>query len=43
MSKETERLVNEVRKELHALRIEVKQKKNPKFLKAYRELLSALD
>jgi len=36
-------LVNEVRKELHALRIEVKQKKNPKFLKAYRELLSALD
>ncbi len=43
MSKETERLVNEVGKELHALRIEVKQKKNPRLLKAYQELLSALD
>jgi hypothetical protein len=42
LSKETERLVKELKEELHALRIEVKQKKNPKLSKTYQELLFTL-
>ncbi len=43
MNEETERLVNEVRKELHALRREVEQKGNAKLLKRYQELRATLD
>ena len=43
MSKETERLVKEVKKELHELGIQAKQNGNPKLLKSYRELLIALE
>lgn len=43
LNEETERLVNEVRKELHALRREVEQKGNAKLLKRYQELRATLD
>lgn len=43
MNKETERLINELRKDLHALRIKVEQKGKPKLLEKYRELLLTLD
>jgi hypothetical protein len=35
-------MVKEVEKELHALRAKAKQKKDPKFMKAYQELASTL-
>ena len=43
LSRETERLVSEVKRELRALRVKVEHAENPKLLKTYRELLSTLD
>jgi len=42
LDKETERLINEVRKELHAIKVKVEKEENQKLLKAYQELLSTL-
>jgi len=42
LSKETERLVKELRKELRVLRSQVKQKRNPKLSKTYQELVATL-
>ena len=42
MDRETERMTKELKKELHALRMKVKQKKNPKVMKAYQKLATTL-
>jgi len=42
LDKETQRLINEVRKELHAIKVKVEKEENQKLLKAYQELLSTL-
>jgi len=43
LNKETERLVNEVKKELRALRAKVEEREDPKLLKTYQRLRSTLD
>ncbi len=43
LDKETERLVNEVKRELRALRVKIDQRDNPKLLKTYRKMRSTLD
>ena len=43
LNKETERLVNQVEKELQTLRVKIEHRENPKLLKAYQKLLSTLD
>jgi len=43
LKKETEQLINEVGKELHALRLDVEQKGNVKLLRTYQELRSMLE
>ncbi|HKZ93905.1 MAG TPA: hypothetical protein VJ249_04900 [Candidatus Bathyarchaeia archaeon] len=43
LDKETERLVNEVKKELQALRVRIDQREDPKLLKTYRKMQSTLD
>jgi hypothetical protein len=43
LDKETERLVNEVKRELRALRLKVDQRDDPKLLKTYRKIRSSLD
>ena len=42
MDRETERMAKELKKELHALRVKAKQKKNPKVMKAYQKLALTL-
>ena len=42
MDRETERMVNKLKKELHTLRAKAKQKKDPKVMKAYQKLASIL-
>jgi hypothetical protein len=43
LDKETERLVNEVKRELRALRAKIDQRDDPKLLKTYRKMRSTLD
>jgi hypothetical protein len=43
LDKETERLVNEVKRELRALRVKIDQRDNPKLLKTYQKMRSTLD
>ena len=43
LDKETERLVNEVKKELRALRVRIAESEDPKLLKTYRKMRSSLD
>ena len=43
MDKETERLVNEVKRELRALRDRIEQSEDPKLLKTYQKMRSTLD
>jgi len=43
LKKETEQLISEVGKELHALRLDVEQKGNVKLLRTYQELRSMLE
>jgi hypothetical protein len=43
LDKETERLVNEVKRELRALRVKIDQRDDPKLLKTYRRMRSTLD
>jgi hypothetical protein len=43
LDKETERLVNEVKRELRALRMKIDQRDDPKLLKTYRKIRSTLD
>jgi hypothetical protein len=43
LDKEAERLVKEVKKDLYALGIQVRQNRNPKLSKSYRELCVALE
>jgi len=43
LDKETERLVNEVKRELQALRVKIDQRDDPKLLKTYRKIRSTLD
>ena len=43
LDKETERLVNEVKRELQALRVKIDQRDDPKLLKSYRKMRSTLD
>jgi len=43
LDKETERLVNEVKKELRALRAKVEQREDPKLLKTYQKMRATLD
>jgi ribosomal protein L29 len=43
LDKETERLVNEVKRELRALRVMVAESENPKLLKTYKKLRSTID
>ena len=43
MDKETERLVNEVKKELQALRARIDRNEDPKLLKTYQKMRSTLD
>jgi len=42
LDRETERIAKELKKELHALRVKAKQKKNPKVMKAYQKLALTL-
>ena len=42
MDRETERMAKELKKELRALRVKAKQKKNPKIMKVYQKLASTL-
>jgi len=42
LDRETERIAKEVEKELRALRVKAKQKKDPKLMKAYQKLASTL-
>ena len=43
LNKETERLVNQVKKEMQASRATIEQRENPKLLKTYQKMLSTLD
>ncbi len=43
LDKETERLVNEVKKELQALRARIDRQEDPKLLKTYRKMQATLD
>jgi len=43
LDKETERLVNEVKKELRALRARIDQTEDQKLLKSYQKMRSTLD
>jgi len=43
LDKETERLVNEVKRELQALRAKIEQEENRRLLKTYHKMLSTLD
>lgn len=43
LEKETERLVNEVKKELRALKAKLAESEDPKLLKTYKKMLSTLD
>lgn len=43
LDKETERLVNEVKRELQALRAKIEQEENRRLLKTYQKMLSTLD
>jgi len=42
LDKETERMAKGLKKELHTLRVKVKQKKNARVMKAYQKLASTL-
>jgi hypothetical protein len=42
LDRETERMAKELKKELHALRVKAKQKKNQKVMKAYQKLALTL-
>jgi hypothetical protein len=42
LDRETERMAKGLKKELHALRVKAKQKKNLKVMKAYQKLASTL-
>jgi len=42
LDRETERMAKELKKELHALRVKAKQKKNSEIIKAYQKLASTL-
>ena len=42
MDRKTERMAKGLKKELYALRVKAKQKKDPKIMKAYQKLASTL-
>jgi len=43
LDKDTKRLLSEVRKELHAVKREIKQREDSKLLETYRELLETIE